>query len=88
MNQVMFIEGKDLGILEATLRGITHRNTKRQRKAEVMRTARVLRDLRMIGPEHAVTGVAYGARSDGTVGLFVTFDTATRVEGPIPGESP
>lgn len=85
MNSVIFIASEQLGAtLESTLRGMTTYSTKRERAAEARRIARVCYDLKLIDvASWTVTGVAYGVRSDGTAGLFVTLEPATHIIGKV-----
>lgn len=89
MNSILFIESEQLGgTLESAIRVLYTYKGKRERQREVARLARIFRDLHFIGKANEVSGIAYGSRSDGSVGVFITYGPAIKNVAAAPAEEP
>lgn len=84
--QTTFISASKLGVLEHQLHSLilTTPITKRKRHMEFKRLARLVKDLKLIDGQQTPIGLSLGSRSDGELGLFVTTQVNTNVQGDIP----
>ena len=88
MNPILFIELRRLGsIVEARVRQVLTISDKRKRKAEVKKLVNLLRYLVLLPTEipedEPVIGIALGIRADGELGLWVIYESPTKIQGDI-----
>lgn len=85
----VFIDAADLGaVLETKVRVMLSTTDKRQRSREMKKIVRILRDLSLLPwPELTEntppTMLSYGVRYDGKLGVIVTWEPTTRIQGDI-----
>ena len=86
-SNAIFIEAHKLGVLEMQFLGVLNngpRDSKRGRRAEFNRFARLVQDLGLLDKKAKVWGVSYGLNTLGELGLFVHFEMPVREEVQIP----
>jgi hypothetical protein len=84
----IFIEASKLGsVVEAKVRQIIVISDKRKRAREMKKLCSLLRFLAIAPTEiperDGPTGMALGVRSDGELGLWLIYDSATNIRGNI-----